>query len=89
MDPVVIERALKQLEELPAKVAEWRVEVGEDASGDAAIWVWATLSDFKVETATRQAIRERVRKAAQEAAAFWPEPWVYVRVLARSEEPTR
>jgi len=89
MDSVVIEDALKHLEDLPAEVTEWRVGVGEDASGDAAIWVWATLADSRVETETRQAIRERVRRVAQDAAAFSPEPWVYVRVLARAEEPTK
>ena len=89
MDAGAIKRALQRLEDLPSNVSEWRVEVGEDASGEEAIWVWAILADSQVGPDARQTMRERVRRTAQEASARSPEPWVYVRVLERAEEPTK
>ena len=89
MDAEVIKRALERLENLPVRVAEWQVEIGEDASGDVAVWVWAKLADTHVDSEVRQTVREVVRRAAQNEAAASPQPWVYVRVLERAEEPTK
>ena len=89
MDAEEIKQALERLTDLPAKVASWRVEIGEDASGADAVWVWVELAGDHVGSQVRQSIRDKVKKAAREAAAFSPEPWIYVRVLEKAEEPTK
>lgn len=69
-------------------VAGWTVEVGRDATGDEAIWVWVVLHDELVDQVwplqTRDEIREWVRDLVRRAAAP-VEVQVYVRFRLESE----
>ena len=70
---------------LPAKVRKWRVEEGEDSTGDDAVWVWVTLDDRDLVEKKREAIRQAVRSALFERVR--PKPtWVYVHFRGSSED---
>ena len=79
-----VERELMKLRDLPAPVQSWRIEIGEDASGDMAVWVWAVVDDAKltrnVTSGLRSLIFHKVSDAVPNAK------WVYVRFRATSEE---
>jgi hypothetical protein len=72
----------------PAAIAGWDVEVGRDATGDDAVWVWVVLHDELVDKVwpiqTRDELRERVRGIVRSAAAP-TEVQVYVRFRSESE----
>lgn len=89
MDAEEIKKELERLKNLPADVASWRVEIGEDATGEDAVWVWVELAGDHVGSEIRQTIRDMVKRAARDAATFSPKPWIYVRVLESAEEPTK
>lgn len=78
-----IEAALDELPDLPAWVSGWQVETGLDWADDPAVWVWALLEDEEVDFAARsrlrEAVRDRVHRAAGEAE------WVYVHFRRVSE----
>jgi hypothetical protein len=84
MTTVELEHKLRNLPDLPVPVRAWRVETGCDATGDEAVWVWATLPDTWADRATRSqlrlAIREAVAGLTQDART-----WVYVRFRGESE----
>jgi len=82
---VQIRKKLASLKRLPAKVKNWRVESGEDNTGDTALWVWVTLNDVDLSEQNREGIREAVRRAVR----AMPDPvpsWVYVRFQGASED---
>ncbi len=79
-----IESALRKVKGLPAAVLDWRVETGEDSTGDEAIWVWVTLKDEDLDRETRARLRTLVRDAVHDRLRK-REPWVYVRFRGASE----
>ena len=84
MDTNQIESKLKGLQGLPFNVRSWKVEQGEDATSDQAIWVWAVLDSDESDPKERAVIRKKVLEALRgkgEAA-----DWVYVRFRTQSEE---
>ena len=83
-----IERTLKEIKGLPAEVRSWLVEVGEDAAGEPAVWVWAILRDDTEEDwefPKLEEIREKVSEAVRRSLHESP-PWVYVRFRGESEK---
>lgn len=84
-----VRAALESLEGLPLEVEGWCIQVGEDWMDHEAVWVWVELADKDISSDLRQEMRDKVRSRTHEVAGeFLRDPWVYVRVLARSEEPT-
>jgi hypothetical protein len=79
-----IESALRRVKGLPAPVQDWRVEVGEDSTGQEAVWVWVTLKDEDLDWDTRTRVRALVRDAVHRKLGK-QEPWVYVRFRGASE----
>ena len=79
-----IEESLRKMRGLPAAVQAWRVETGPDATGDDAVWVWATLRDEDVDARTRARLRDHVRAAIRSRLRA-KQPWVYVRFRGLSE----
>lgn len=78
-----VEQGLKSLTGLPAPVRSWKVEIGEDATGENAVWVWAVLDDADLTREVRNQISERIEGAVYRLvpnASF-----VYVRFRAVSE----
>jgi hypothetical protein len=73
---------LRQAQTLPAPVRSWRVELGPDATGDSAVWVWITVDD-ELDFQTRNQLRELVRQTI--GGTTEDPPWVYVRFRAASE----
>ncbi len=57
-----IEEALKRARGLPVPVESWRVEVGPDASGKEAVWVWIRLRHEDLRNVPRARLRELVRE---------------------------
>ncbi len=79
-----IESRLKDLQGLPSNVRSWKVEQGEDATSDQAIWVWVVLDRDEKDPKQRAAIRKKVLEALRgrgESADL-----VYVRFRTKSEE---
>ncbi len=84
MNTSQIESKLKGLRGLPSNVRSWKVEQGEDATADQAIWVWAVLDRDEADPKQRAVIRKRVREALRgrgDSADL-----VYVRFRTKSEE---
>jgi hypothetical protein len=79
-----IEETLRDLADLPASVQAWDVEVGADATGEEAVWVWVTLRDEDLNRQTREQFRSLVRNAVRQRTSDSP-PWVYVRFRGASE----
>ena len=79
-----IENALRDMADLPASVQAWNVEVGADATGDEAVWVWVTLRDEDLNRQTRERFRDLVRNAIRQRTSDSP-PWVYVRFRGASQ----
>ncbi len=79
-----IESALRKVKGLPAPVQGWRVETGEDSTGNEAVWVWVTLKDEDLDSETTTQVRSLVRDAVHRKLGK-PEPWVYVRFRGASE----
>lgn len=73
----------------PAAIAGWDIQVGRDATGDDAVWVWVVLHDDLVDQVwplqTRNELRERVRGLVRDAAAP-AEVQVYVRFRSETEQ---
>lgn len=69
-------------------VAGWDVEIGTDATGDDAVWVWVVLRDDRIEEAwvesNRDALRDHVRSTVRRVVAAQPFQ-VYVRFRSESE----
>jgi hypothetical protein len=84
MEKSQIERTLQHLKGLPYPVGSWKVEQGEDATGDPAIWVWAVLDQDEADPQQRARIRKKVRSALRSGAER--DSLVYVRFRTRSEE---
>ena len=81
------EETLRDLVDLPASVQAWDVEVGADATGDEAVWVWVTLQDEDLNRQTREQFRSLVRNAVRQQTSNSP-LWVYVRFRGASEAVT-
>jgi hypothetical protein len=79
-----IQNTLQHLKGLPYPVDAWKVEQGEDATGDPAIWVWVVLNRDETDPEPRAVIRKAVRSALSSGAEG--EHTVYVRFRTRSEE---
>ena len=79
-----IENALRKMKGLPVAVKDWRVETGEDSTGDEAVWVWITLKDDDIDRTIRARVRACVRDAVHRSLRQ-QEPWVYVRFRGASE----
>lgn len=79
-----IEDVLHNMADLPASVQAWDVEVGADATGEEAVWVWVTLRDEDLNRQTRERFRDLVRNAIRQQTSDAP-PWVYVRFRGASE----
>lgn len=79
-----IETALRKMKHFPVAVKKWRVEIGEDSTGNEAVWVWVTLKDEDLAQAPRDRVRELVRNAVHRSIDR-DEPWVYVRFRGASE----
>jgi hypothetical protein len=79
-----IESALREVKGLPAPVENWRVETGEDSTGNEAVWVWVTIEDKDLNWETRTKVRALVRDAVRREFGK-QEPWVYVRFRGASE----
>ena len=77
MEAQALEHLLRDVGDWPAKVHHWYVEKGEDATGDAAVWVWITLSDVMKNREIRDRFREQVRTKLVELEGR--DTWVYVR----------
>lgn len=90
MDKTAIQEALESLADLGVRVREWKVEVGEDSSGEPAVWVWVQLEDPEPDVGweTRDKLRKRVWDVVRQTIDGPTKPWVYVRVL-HAEEPAR
>jgi hypothetical protein len=73
--------------DLPPYVVDQVVEVGEDASGDPAIWVWIIVADDATDRPEffdeSMAIEDRIFSALEQAG---DERWPYVRFRTRSEQ---
>lgn len=77
------EQTLRERGIMPAPVKRLQVEMGEDATGDRAVWVWAILDDADFVRTNRLELRGTIRDAVQTIVG---EPvWVYVRFRATSE----
>jgi hypothetical protein len=72
----------------PAAIAGWDIQVGRDATGDDAVWVWVVLHDDLVDQVwplqTRDELREAVRQLVVDASRP-TEVQVYVRFRSESE----
>lgn len=79
-----VEKALKSLPEFPVSVKKWVVEVGDDATGENAIWVWAVVDDADLSSNNRSNLRNAIRDAVGQVVGDQP-AWVYVRFRATSE----
>ncbi|MBZ0252895.1 MAG: hypothetical protein K8I02_06095 [Candidatus Methylomirabilis sp.] len=84
MSVAAIQEALRKLKGLPAAVESWQVEVGPDATGDDAVWVWVVLRDENQGSDARAALRDRVRSEVERVETPKPK-WVYVRFRGASE----
>jgi hypothetical protein len=81
-----VRRVLKQAD-FPPSVKSFDFELGEDATGDPAAWIWIIVDDAASDSqdfaSTASEIRQRVRKAFAEARIL---RWPYVRFRSVSEE---
>ncbi len=82
-----IRKGLGRLKGLPAPVADWRVETGEDWVGDPAVWVWPVLADEDTDFDTCDELQDIVRdEVARLTRAKTGEPlWAFVRFLLPSD----
>lgn len=85
IDAETIERELSKLDDLPLSVHAYRAEVGEDWTGDPAVWVWVVLDEDDTPFDLRQVVRERVRDFVTHLEGYAAD-WVFVRFGAASEE---
>lgn len=73
---------------VPAAIAGWDVEVGPDATGDDAVWVWVILRDDLIDQVwpmqTRDAMRQRIHQLVRAVAAPG-DVQVYVRFRTETE----
>lgn len=83
MTTAMIEDTLEKLTDLPTDVQSWQVELGEDATGDPAVWVWAILPDW-ADPETLSRLRGRIRDAVMQQMGERIR-WVYVRFRSASE----
>jgi hypothetical protein len=82
------ERVVKSIPNLPLEVPAWKVETGEDWSGDDAVWVWAILKDEDFEADVDRENREVIDRAVHQAVeqeTGEPSPMVYVHFRTISE----
>jgi hypothetical protein len=79
-----IHQELTKLANLPAPVRRWEINIGEDASGEQAVWVWAVLDDANLTRDIRNRLRERIESVVHRLVPN--ASWVYVRFRATSEE---
>ncbi len=82
-----IEDALRSMADLPASVQTWDVEIGADATGDEAVWVWVTLQEEDLNRQTREQFRSLARNAVRQQTSNSP-LWVCVRFRGASEAVT-
>ncbi len=82
---------LEDIHGLPEGVEGWRVEMGSDATGDPAVWVWLSVEDDvldKMDSKARESIRDIVTSGIQKKLIGQygtSVPWVYVRFRGVSE----
>lgn len=55
-----IRSILNKLPPLPASVSHWIVQPGIDSADEPAVWIWAVLSDKKVDIDSNIAIRDLI-----------------------------
>jgi hypothetical protein len=82
-----IEDSLTRLANLPAPVRDWKIDIGEDATGELAVWVWATVDDDDLTRAVRNELREKIDRQVRHIVP--DASWVYVRFRAVSEAQPR
>lgn len=84
-----IRALLKGIEgDLPAPVSEWLVELGEDWTGDPAVWVWVVLADKDFRPETTSAIRDLVWETLRNALGLGvarEAPWPFIRFRSAEE----
>ncbi|MEM1093452.1 MAG: hypothetical protein AAGJ10_02530 [Bacteroidota bacterium] len=84
MHDASLEQHLREHPDWPAEVVDWHVEHGLDATGEDAVWVWATLAVPMADADTRAELRHLIRNRV--TAHQDPDPyWVYVRFRAADE----
>ena len=72
----------------PDAVVGWDVKVGQDATGDAAVWVWVVLRDDYMAQAWPMPVRDKTRDLVRELVTRVIDPadvQVYVRFQSESE----
>jgi len=78
-----VEERLTRLVNGPAPVRRWQIDIGEDATGEKAVWVWAIVEDADLSRDVINGLREMV---GREVRHLVPDAtWVYVRFRAMSE----
>ncbi len=72
---------------VPASIIDWIVEVGHDATGDDAVWVWVILQDdlFNQPVDWQDNLRDRIEEIVSHAASP-TQVQVYIRYRAESEQ---
>lgn len=88
-NPDKVRAVLAGLKDLPAAVASWEIETGEDATGYDAVWVWAVLVKDNVPFAKRRAIRDLVEDEVRAGLPEFRELLVYVSFRTVSELKAR
>jgi hypothetical protein len=79
-----IQEALSKLAGLSTDIAQWRVDVGRDWSGDRAVWVYAKLKSESVDFSAMQTLRQRIQNLIRELEKD-PDLLVYVHFRGVSE----
>jgi hypothetical protein len=79
-----IREALSKLAGLSTNVAQWRVDIGRDWSGDKAVWVYAKLKSENVDFSVTQGLRQRIQSLIRELEED-PDLLVYVHFRGVSE----
>ncbi len=78
-----IEQELTNLTNLPAPVRRWIIEIGDDATNEMAVWVWAVLDDASITRDVTIRLRNLIFDTVSHV--FPNAKWVYVRFRASSE----
>lgn len=73
--------------DFPPGVVRWDLEVGDDATGDPAVWIWLfvdeEIAQRKEVSRVTTAARQRIRNAL---AAAGIQRWPYIRARTEAEE---
>lgn len=72
---------------LQVELLDWEIEIGENSTGDPAVWIWLILGDDEVNwkgekiAKLREFVRDRIWDRGGENA-----PWPYIHFRAVSEK---